>query len=94
MMNLTVNNIKHVVEHTVNGYSYGWFVAMKSNKVSDSRNFINYKGGKTTNTIEYPAEKLPKSVQKFITRHERREREEFGIVRGSEDTYKSYIYSA
>lgn len=92
MMNLTVNNIKHVVEYTVNGYSYGWFVSLKSHRVSDSRNFINYRGGKTTNAIEYPVKDLPKSVQKFIARYERRECEEIA-GRCPEDTHRRFIYS-
>ena len=66
MMKLTKNNIKFVKELTCDGITYGWFVAMKSGYVSDSRNYINYENGKTTCKQTFPKNQLPKAVQKFI----------------------------
>lgn len=65
MMRLTVDNIKFVKVHDYNGMPYSWMVVMKSGRVSDSRNYVNYENNKTV-VKEYPQEWLPKAVQKFI----------------------------
>lgn len=64
-MRLKTNNIKFVKELTHNGITYEWFVAMKSNSVSDARMFVNHENGRTI-LAEYPKEMLPKTVQKFL----------------------------
>lgn len=87
-MNLTYNNIHHITEHTYNGFTYGWFIALKSGRPADARQFINYKDNRTTDGIEFPKNRLPKSVQKFIETHRREVRETF------EDGHISYIYRA
>ena len=66
-MRLTSNNIRFVKEFTCNGKPYRWYVAMKSNCVSDGR---DYRTIDEDNCIlydeEWPIDQLPKSVQKFI----------------------------
>ena len=47
------------------GITYSYFVAMKSRKISDARQFINYKDGKSV-IAPYSKEKLPKAVQNFL----------------------------
>ena len=87
-MNLTYNNIQRVIEYTYKGYSYGWRAVLKSGRPADARQFINYKDNRTTDGIEFPKDRLPKSVQKFIETHPRKVRETF------EDGHISYIYRA
>ena len=69
-MRLTENNIRHIVEHTYNGMPYGYYVAMKSGRISDSREFINYDEKGRTTIKEFKKEWLPKSVQKFLDHHD------------------------
>ena len=70
-MRLTTNNIAFVKELRINDMSYSWYVALKSNRVlkrnrvSNTHNYVNYEDGKTV-VKEYPMDRLPKSVQKFI----------------------------
>lgn len=66
-MRLAVGNIKFVKQLLKNNIGHSWHVAMKSNNVGDSRTFVNYDSdGKTTADIEYPVERLPKTVQKYL----------------------------
>lgn len=66
IMRLTKNNILLVRELRKDDIPYSYFVCMKSNKVSDSRQFSNYdKFGRTTSTF-YDKERLPKSVKDFM----------------------------
>lgn len=58
------------------GVTYSWFVAHKSNRVSDSRNYVNYENGKTV-VKEYRKESLPKMIQKFIDSHTEEESTQF-----------------
>lgn len=70
-MRLTTSNIKFVKRYKKDGVTYMWFLAMKSGRVSDSREYINYdESGKKTCVKEYPAEWLPKTIQNFINSHE------------------------
>ena len=46
-MKLTVNNIQFVKRMESDGITYEWFVAMKSNRISDSRMFTNYENNRT-----------------------------------------------
>lgn len=74
-MRLSINNIRFVKEMTRDGVPYCWYVSLNGFAVSDSRNFVNLdENGRTTCLIEYPKDRLPKTVQKFI---EQRTREEF-----------------
>lgn len=65
-------DIKFVKRMEQDGLTYAWFVASKSNRVSDSRQFINYENGKTC-VKEYKKEDLPKMIQKFIDSHNEEE---------------------
>ena len=65
-MKLTTNNIRFVKVLVKNGITYEVHVAMKSHLVSDSRTYVNYDENGTTVVADYPFEKLPKAVQKFI----------------------------
>lgn len=65
-MRLTVNNIRFVKVYTLYGITYQWYVAMKSNYVSDGRTYVNYYENGVTAVKEYPLESLPKTVQKFL----------------------------
>ena len=69
--------IKFVKRLEHEGVTYSWFVANKSNRVSDSRNFVNYENGRTV-IKEYSKEALPKMVQKFIDSHNEEETTDFG----------------
>ena len=83
-MRLKTENIKFVKEFTYNGIAYNWVVAMKSNRNSDGRMFVNHENGKTI-LAEYPKERLPKTVQKFLNTTKREELEKRG-------DYITYIY--
>lgn len=87
-MKLTVNNIQFVKRIEMNGLTYNWFVSMKSNAVSDSRNFINYENGKTV-MKEYKFEILPAAVRKFVETHSEELFTEMTFKDG--DEYKVYI---
>ena len=65
-MRLTLNNIKFVKEHRYNGVTYAWYVAMKSNLVSDGLYFRYYTDKGISGHIEYPVTDLPKTVQKYL----------------------------
>lgn len=65
-MRLSKKNIKKVTEFIYNDHTYAYFVSVKSNNVSDSREYINYVNNKTT-TDYYDFERLPKSIQDYIT---------------------------
>lgn len=65
IMRLTTDNIKFVKELRNNGMTYSWYVGMKSNYVSDGRNYVHYENGKTV-VKEYKKEDLPKAVRKFL----------------------------
>ena len=67
MKRLTLKNIQYVKEYTKDGRTYAWFVRL-GRSVTDCREFINYKDGKTTADL-YPKEWLPKTVQQFIAEH-------------------------
>lgn len=82
-MKLIKNNILFVKRFEHNGVTYSWFIAMKSRKVSDVRNFVNYENGKTV-VKQYPKEWLPKAVQNFLNTNT----EEL-LVDG--DEYKIYV---
>ena len=69
MMKLTINNIKFVKRHEKDGVTYCWYVGMKSNKISDNRHWINRDSDGKSYVAEYDKSLLPKSVQKFIDRH-------------------------
>lgn len=84
-MKLTMNNILFVKRLEHNDVTYSWFVAMKSRRISDARNYINVENGKTV-IKEYPAEWLPKTVQNFISTYS-----ETKIVDG--DEFKVYMIS-
>ena len=83
-MILAEKNIKFVKEFVQNGVTFYWFVSMKSGKNCDARDFTNYEDGKSV-FGEYTADRLPKSVQKFIAKHNK---EVFRDVCG----VKEYIY--
>lgn len=65
MMKLTKNNIKFVKQRLRDEITYNYYVAMKSNNISDNRLYCNYKNNKST-TDYYKFERLPKTVQKFV----------------------------
>lgn len=68
-MRMTKNNIKFVKRLEKDGMTYGWHIAMKSNRISDSREYINYRNGRTV-AEEYKLDRLPKAVQSFVKEHE------------------------
>ena len=81
-------DIKFVKRMEQDGITYNWFVATKSNRVSDSRSYTNYENGKTV-IKEFPKEWLPKMVQKFIDSHSEEEiTENIGI---QIDGFKRFI---
>ena len=81
-MKLTENNILFVKRHEKDGVTYSWYIAMKSRRISDNKNFVNYENGKTV-IKEFSQDRLPKAVQNFIAKHE-----ETLLVDGD---YKIYI---
>ena len=83
-MRLAEKNIKFVKEFVQKGVTFYWIVSMKSGKNCDARDFTNYEDGKSV-FGEYTADRLPKSVHKFIAKHDR---EVFRDVCG----VKEYIY--
>jgi hypothetical protein len=85
-MRLTANNIKFVKEHTNNGMTYAWFVSLKEQAFS--REFINYNEEGRTICAEYPKNKLPKEVQKFL---EGKTAELFSTY-GENEEFVTYIY--
>ena len=66
-MKLEKKNINHVSVLAKNGVAYSWTVSM-GYRVSDSRQYVNYRDGKTTDD-PYPIERLPKTVQAYIHEH-------------------------
>ena len=60
-MRLAKDNIRHVVITELNDNAYDYFVAMKSNRVSDCRRY--YSGNEN---VAFPFNELPKCVQKFL----------------------------
>lgn len=70
-MRLAEKNIKFVKEFVQNGVTFYWFVSMKSGKNCDARDFTNYEDGKSV-FGEYTADRLPKSVHKFIAKHNKK----------------------
>lgn len=68
-MRMTKNNIKFIKRLEKDGMTYGWHIAMKSNRISDSREYINYRNGRTV-AEEYKLDRLPKAVQSFVKEHE------------------------
>lgn len=72
MMALVEKNIAFVREQTQDDMTYCWFVVMKSGRVSDSRRFINLENDRTV-CKAYPVERLPKAVQSFIRKHDRKD---------------------
>ena len=88
-MKLIEKNIAHVWRMEMNGMTYSYFVALKSGRVSDSRNFINYENGRTV-AKEYPAEWLPVSVRKFIQKHDEELRAD--MVDGDGKVWRHYLY--
>ena len=86
-MRLTEKNIVFVKQSVYNGVTYSWFV--KTGKyVSDCRDFINCKDGKTV-VKDYPLESLPKSVQKFVSK---RKAELFSSCGTDDNKFEFYIY--
>lgn len=69
IMRLTENNIKRVRVHFYNSIPYCYHVTMKSGKVSDSREYINYYENGKTCIEEFKFEWLPVSVQNFMNHH-------------------------
>lgn len=69
MMRLTVSNIECVKKYKKDGIIYLWVVIMKSRRISDMREYVNYDDGKKTCVKEYPMQWLPKTVQQFISEH-------------------------
>ena len=70
-MRLAEKNIKFVKEFVQSGVTFYWFVSMKSGKNCDARDFTNYEDGKSV-FGEYTADRLQKSVQKFIAKHNKK----------------------
>lgn len=83
-MKLTVNNIQFVKRMESDGITYEWFVAMKSNRVSDSRMFTNYENNRTV-VKEFGIDRLPATVRKFVETH----KEE---VFSTNDNHTVFIY--
>lgn len=84
-MKLTESNIRLVRELTRDDITYAYFVCMKSGRVSDSREFINYDDTGKTVSDYYDEERLPKSVQNFMLKSIR-------ILENDGGIFKSYIY--
>lgn len=92
-MRLTNDNIKFVKEFRKDGMPYMWFLAMQTNNISDCREYINYDENGRTTDIEYPKDRLPKTVQKFIEEHEPELFDEHeGFIEGT--TITVHIYRA
>ena len=68
-MRLTKNNIKFVKRIEKDEVTYCWFVMMKSGRISDAREYINYLNGRTT-AEEYSMDRLPAAVRNFVNEHE------------------------
>lgn len=64
-MRMAKKNISFVKRLEKDGMTYCWFVSMKSNCISDAREYINYRDGKTV-AEEYKIDRLPKAVQDFV----------------------------
>ena len=63
-----MKEIRVVRERRFNGITYGWYVSYGP-MVSDGADYAVYENGKTV-VKEFPFEKLPKKVQKFIKDNE------------------------
>lgn len=83
-MRLTINNIAFARRREKDGITYGWFIAMKTHKVCDSRDYSIHENGKTV-VKPYPLEDLPSTVQNFIKSHT-----EY-LVLDEENGFKHYI---
>ena len=93
MMRLTTNNILFVKELTVGGMPYCWFVSMKSNCVSDAREYKHIDDRGFTICKEYPRELLPKCVRVFIeSSYPETLRAEEQSVFDPEKPFVEYIY--
>ena len=90
-MKLSTSNILSVTVLIKSGITYEIHVCMKSRLVSDSRTYVNYGENGKTIVADYPFEKLPKSVQTFITRASTTGRWTLGTV---EDDFVSITYRA
>ena len=67
-MKLVKSNIDFIKRSELNGVTYCWFVVMKSHRVSDSREYINYDGNRTC-VMDYSINRLPAAVRAFIQEH-------------------------
>lgn len=86
-MRLAEKNISFVRRLEQDGITYCWFVGMKSNRVSDSREYVNWENGKTV-VKKYPLHWLPKSVLNFVLYHT-----ETLTTDGGETGFKMYTIS-
>lgn len=83
---LTYNNIKFIKELTKDGVPYEYYVAMKTGNVSDGRFYARIdERGRVTDNKEYPFEKIPSTVQKFLENHTRE-------LFSERDDHATYIY--
>ena len=93
-MKLVECNIDRVMRHDKNGVPYLWFVRMKSNRISDTREFVNYveyrPGRYRTTSDPYPIDRLPKAVQNFIHKHTE---ELYKVLQTEPDNYEIYKIS-
>lgn len=92
-MKLTRGNIMFVKENTLNGITYSWHVAMRSNSISDSRHYCHTDKEGRTIVEQYRRECLPATIQKYINNSHREvfyEREEPSGYTGGH--YVQYIY--
>lgn len=89
MKRLSEENIVFVKELTADGMPYSWYVSL-GNRVSDGREFQNYDCRRTV-IREYPVDRLPASVQRFI---KNRRPEQWGDSREGRDgaVIVEYIY--
>lgn len=92
-MKLSYNNIDFVRARTHNGTAYGYFVKMKSNRMSDNRDYcLTNQNGKTDMTLEYKFEWLPKTVQRFLLMHVPERDEAMNKMLGEDESVVFYIY--
>lgn len=89
MTRLTINNIQFVKEQTLDGRAYGWFVSVKGG-ASEARDFRDYDVYGRSTSSEYSADRLPKTVQRYIESHRAETFTTFTNPDGS--VFTEYIY--
>ncbi len=87
-MRLTEKNIDFVKRLEMDRITYGFYVAMKTGKISDSREYMHYENNKTVYKKFY-FNQLPGTVKKFIKSH--KESVFTSAVFGN-GSYTEYIY--